>query len=124
MNDGNKSTLINTVLLVVVALLGGGIAGFLLAQNEAAPIAYNAPVQIAAPINDVLGIQDVWIVEGFSCPTPNCTRPLLTCPDPLARQIRGWVNSQRAAGRNGESIRGEILQTHGNALNKLPSDSL
>ena len=124
MANGNKAALINTLLIFVVALLVGGIAGYVIGQNGATPIATTAPVQTAAPLNDVLGIQDVWIVEGFSCPMPNCTRPLLSCPDPLARQIRDWVNSQLAAGRDGAAIRGEIVQTHGAALNKLPPDSL
>ncbi len=123
MSNGNRTSLINMVLLFVVSLLGGGIAGYLVAQNQTVPVATAVPVQTVAPLNDVLDLQDVWIVDGFSCPTPNCTNPLLTCTDPLARQIRAWINNQRASGRDGASIRAEIIQVNGEALNKLAPDS-
>lgn len=120
MSNGNRTYLINMVLLVVVALLAGGIVGYLVAREDAPPpVTTVAPVQTGAPLNDILDVKDAWIVEGFSCPTPNCTNSLLTCMDPLARQIRGWVNNQLAMGRDGASIRAEIVQVNGAALNKL-----
>lgn len=124
MSNANKSGLINTVLLTLVALLGGGIAGYLVGQSQSPPTVATNPVQIAAPLNDVISVQDVWIVEGFSCPTPGCTNPLLTCTHPLARQIRDWVNRQRGTGRDGQSIRAEIIQVNGANLNNLPPDTL
>ena len=124
MSNANKAGLINTVLLTLVALLGGGIAGYLVGQSQAPQAVATNPVQIAAPLNDVLSVQDVWIVEGFSCPTPGCTNPLLTCTHPLARQIRDWVNKQRGMGRDGQSIRAEIIQVNGANLNNLPPDTL
>jgi hypothetical protein len=123
MDNRNTAVLINRVLVFAAGLLAGGIIGYMIAQSETAPIPARAALQSVAQLNDVLAVEDVWIVEGFSCPMPGCTQPLLTCQDALARQIRDWVNSQRATGRTGESIRGEIVQTHGAALNKLPPDS-
>jgi len=125
MSNKNSAALINTVLLVLVALMGGGIAGYFVGQSQQQqPVTTTAPIQFAAPLNDVLALQDVYVVEGFSCPTPGCTNPLLTCTHPLARQIRDWVNKQRGMGRDGQSIRQEIIQVNGANLNNLPPDSL
>lgn len=124
MSSANKAALINMVLLTLVAFMGGGIAGYLVGQNQAPPSVTATPVQTAASLNDVLAVDDVWIVEGFSCPTPGCTNPLLRCTHPLARQIRDWVNKQRALGRDGQALRGEIIQVNGANLNNLPPDTL
>jgi hypothetical protein len=124
MSNANKAGLINTVLLTLVALLGGGIAGYLVGQSQAPRAVATNPVQVATPLNDIISVQDVWIVDGFSCPTPGCTNPLLTCTHPLARQIRDWVNKQRGMGRDGQSIRAEIIQVNGANLNNLPPDTL
>jgi hypothetical protein len=123
LNTGNTAILINKVLVFSVGLLAGGIVGYMIAQGETTPVAAGTVLQSPVQLNDVLAIEDVWIVEGLSCPRPGCTQPLLTCQDALAMQIRDWVNAQRATGRAGESIRAEIVQTHGAALNKLPPDS-
>jgi len=126
MSTKNNAALINVVLLVLVALMGGGIAGYFVGQSQRQPAMTTvAPIQMTTtPLNDVLSVQDVWIVEGFSCPTPGCTNPLLTCTHPLALQIRDWVNKQRGMNRDGQSIRQEIIQVNGANLNNLPPDSL
>ena len=121
--EGNPAR-INTLLLLLVGLLSGGIVGYLLAQSETSSTPATAAIQTTIQLNDVLPIEDVWIVGGFSCPVPGCTKPLLTCQEALPRQIRDWVNSERVRGRSGEEIRAEIIQTHGPSLDKLTSDSL
>jgi hypothetical protein len=119
MSAGNLTRLINTILLFVVGLLVGGITGYLVGQGRAT----GSPATSAttsAILNDVLPVEDTWIVAGFSCPMTGCTNPLLSCPGELPRRIRDWINQQRAAGRAGDEIRAEIIRVHGQNLYKLP----
>jgi hypothetical protein len=119
MSNGNGSARINTLLFFLVGLLSGGIIGYLLGGADQAPVMPAGTQPAITQLNDVLPVQDVWIVEGFSCPMPGCTNTLLECQGELPRRIRDWVNSQRALGRTGEDIRAEIIRKHGANLNKL-----
>lgn len=128
MASGDSAAKINTLLFFLVGLLCGAIAGYILggAGQRGLPPA-SGTQSVSLQLNDVLPVEDVWIVEGFSCPMPGCTNTLLTCQGELSRRIRDWVNSQRAAGRPGEQIRQEIIREHGSNLYKLqggqPADS-
>jgi hypothetical protein len=105
-------------MLLVIGFLVGGIAGYFLGQRSA-PVSAVAGATSPLVLNDVLPVQDAWIVEGFTCPMPGCTNPLLTCTGELPRRIRDWVNQQRAAGRTGADIRAEIERVHGANLHKV-----
>jgi hypothetical protein len=119
MTDANAASRANLVLLFVVGLLAGGILGYIVGRQSANPTEVAPTGAASVVLNDVLPVQDAWIVEGFSCPMPGCSNPLLTCSGELPRRIRDWVNSQRAAGRPGADIRAEIERVHGANLHKL-----
>ncbi|MEW5702181.1 MAG: hypothetical protein AB1792_08135 [Candidatus Zixiibacteriota bacterium] len=110
----------NLVLLFLVGLLAGGIGGFFIGRQEVGGVAATQTAVTPTVLNDVIPVEDAWIVAGFSCPMPGCTNPLLNCPGELPRRIRDWVNSQLAAGRPGADIRAEIERVHGANLHKLP----
>ncbi|MBI3872488.1 MAG: hypothetical protein HY304_05370 [candidate division Zixibacteria bacterium] len=122
MTKSGLSSPMNMALLLIVALLIGAIGGFLVGRAMLTPL---PPAQVAAQpalnqLNDVLSAENVWIVEGFSCPMPDCHNPLATCQGELPRRIRDWINSQLASGRSGKDLREEVIRTHGQALYKLP----
>ncbi len=120
MPNVDMAGLTNKVLTFIICLMTGGIIGFMV--GDTTPMAVdpaNPGATAPANIDDVLGLENAWIVEGLSCPTPGCTNPLRSCTDPLAREVRGWVNAQLQAGRTGESITAEIISTHGANVFKL-----
>ncbi len=120
MQHVNTAKLANTVLVFIICLMAGGVVGFMVGDTTPAvldPATSGGTLQ--ANINDVLEIGNAWIVEGLSCPTPGCTNALLNCADPLAREVRGWVNTQLQSGRTGESITAEVISTHGAKVFKL-----
>jgi len=121
MTGANGAARANLVLLFVVGLLAGGVVGYIVGRQSANPTVVAPTGTASVALNDILTVQDAWIVEGFSCPMPGCTNPLLTCPGELPRRIRDWINSQRAAGRPGADIRAEIERVHGASLHKLPA---
>jgi hypothetical protein len=122
MSNGSGSAKVNTLLFFLVGLLSGGIVGYILGGAGPAAVTPSGMQPSLLQLNDILPVEDAWIVEGFSCPMPGCTNPLLTCKDELSRRIRDWVNSELARGRPGEDIRAEIIQVHGANLNKLKSE--
>jgi len=119
MNASISSSRINTVLLLVVGLLAGGIVGYLVGHSGA--VRTTSTGALALQLNDILPEEDAWIVEGLTCPMAGCYNPLLVCQGELPRRIRDWVNAQRRAGRSGQEIRAEIISTHGANVQKLGS---
>ena len=114
MPSPSTTTRINTLLVFLIGLMSGMILGYILGPGRTADV-QGRPA--AAPqLNDVLSVEDVWIVEGLDCPAPGCTNPLRSCQSEVSRRIRDWINSQRRAGRPGESIRTEIIRVHGSRL--------
>ena len=105
-------------MLLVIGFLAGGIVGYFLGQRSV-PVNTVAGATTQLVLNDVLPVQDAWIVEGFTCPMPGCTNPLLSCTGELPRRVRDWVNQQRATGRSGADIRAEIERVHGVNLHKI-----
>lgn len=108
---------INTILLLVVGLLAGGIVGYIIGHQGAAQNVI--PGTVALQLNDVLSPDNAWIVDSLTCPMPGCYNPLLSCQGELPRRIRDWVNSQLNSGRSGDEIRAEIIATHGQNVLKL-----
>ncbi|HUU45928.1 MAG TPA: hypothetical protein VM118_09360 [Acidobacteriota bacterium] len=127
MTNVTGTTRANRFLVFLVGLLAGVIIGYAVGEPDGVrPVARGA---ITVQFNDVLAPENAWIVEGFICPMPNCTNPLLTCPGELSRRIRDWVNSQLQLGRPGQAIRAEIVEKHSQNLFKAgldapPPDSL
>ncbi len=119
-NQQNASR-INTFLVLVVGLLVGGIAGYIVGHSGAGTAAVGTA---QLNLNDVLSSEDAWIVEGLTCPMAGCANPLLTCQGELPRRIRDWVNSQLAAGRPGQDIRAEIIRTHGPNVQKTQTPTV
>jgi hypothetical protein len=112
---------INALLVFLIGLLSGVILGYMVGHT-----AGNGPptvTQTNVRLNDVLSVDNAWIVEGFTCPMPGCTNPLLLCQGELSRRIREWVNAQVRAGRPGREIRQEIIQKHGDNLFKTGSEA-
>ena len=120
MANSNLASRLNLVLLLLVGVLAGGIAGFFVGQANVPPVPTVVGSALPLNLNDVLALENVWIVEGFTCPMPDCQNPLTTCQGELPRRIRDWVNVQLAAGRSGQELRDEVIRTHGQALHKLP----
>jgi len=112
---------INTILLLVVGVLAGGIVGYIIGHQGAAQNVI--PGTVALQLDDVLSAENAWIVEGLTCPMPGCYNPLLTCQGELPRRIRDWVNSQLRSGRAGEEIRAEIIATHGQNVQKIQNSA-
>ncbi|GAB4314187.1 MAG: hypothetical protein Kow0074_01050 [Candidatus Zixiibacteriota bacterium] len=121
MASEDNASRINAFLILIVGLLVGGIAGYVVGHSSV-----NTSVAGTAylNLNDVISNENAWIVEGLTCPMPGCTNPLLTCQGELPRRIRDWVNSQLAVGRPGQDIRAEIIRTHGANVQKLQSPAV
>lgn len=108
---------VNSLLLLVIGLLVGVIAGYMYGRSEN-PTGTSNITGTTGFLNDRIAPENQWIVEGLNCPMPGCTNTLLECSGDLPRQIRDWVNKQIAAGRAGQDIRNEIIRTHGDNLFK------
>ena len=121
MANATSTARINTILLLIVGLLAGGIVGYILGHQGA--VQSTATGQVALQLDDVLSVEDAWIVDGLTCPMPGCRNPLLTCQGELPRRIRDWINSQLRAGRTGDEIRAEIIATHGQNVLKLQNQT-
>lgn len=117
MANTQTSTRVNSLLLLVIGLLVGVIAGYMYGRSEGpgrtAAVSGNATL-----LNDRIAPENQWIVEGMNCPMLDCNNTLLECSGDLPRQIRDWVNKQLATGRAGQDIRNEIIRTHGDNLFK------
>ena len=107
----------NSLLLLVIGLLVGVIAGYMYGRSEN-PGGATGTTVTAGFLNDRIAQENQWIVEGMNCPMPGCNNTLLECTGDLPRQIRDWVNKQVAAGRAGQDIRNEIISIHGDNLFK------
>ena len=112
----NLARTINIILIFIICLVGGGIVGYIVG---APPAPDRTETAASANLNDVLGIEDTWIVDGLSCPADGCTRPLLNCDHLESRQVRDRVNSGLAAGKSGEAITADIIQRQGSKVFKL-----
>ena len=111
----------NRYLVFLVGLLAGVIIGYALGESYAG--SPGAGRQTTVESGDILAPENAWIVEGFTCPMPNCRNPLLVCPGELSRRIRIWVNMQLQTGRSGDAIRAEIIEKHGESLFKTGFDA-
>ncbi len=109
---------VNSVLLLIIGLLVGVIAGYMYGRTDTPQQVVRSGGAANQFLNDRIAAENQWIVEGMNCPMPNCTNTLLECQGDLPRQIRHWVNSQLSAGRSGQDIRNEIIRTHGDNLFK------
>jgi hypothetical protein len=118
----SSSQIVNLMMMFVVCLMLGAIGGYWVADLRQ-PAAPNPVGRIpgggATLITDVLPLEQAWIVEGLTCPHPNCTNTLRDCEHATARQIRAQVNSQLATGRSGEAITAQIISRHGKAVFKF-----
>jgi hypothetical protein len=119
MGNVRNAGAINLALTLVIGLCIGGIGGYLAggAVRFGTPIQTNLSMPIHYP--EELSVENAWIVAGFSCPEPACTKTLLACQGNLPRRICSWINEQLAKGRRGEDIRAAIMRQHGEKLNKL-----
>ncbi len=109
---------VNSVLLLIIGLLVGVIAGYMYGRTDTPQQAVTTGTTTNQFLNDRIAAENQWIVEGLNCPMPGCTNTLLDCGGDLPRQIRHWVNAQLSAGRSGQDIRDEIIRTHGDNLFK------
>jgi cytochrome c-type biogenesis protein CcmH/NrfF len=109
---------VNSILLLIIGLLVGVIAGYMYGKSENPGGQAMGGTASSVLLNDRLAEENQWIVQGLNCPMAGCTNPLLECQGELSRRIRDWVNSQLAAGRSGQDIRNEIIRTHGDNLFK------
>ncbi len=107
----------NAFLLLVIGLLVGVIVGYMYGRLDS-PGGTAGVSGDTALLNDRLAPENQWIVEGFNCPMLGCTNTLLECSGDLPRRVRDWANKELAAGRLGQDIRNEIIQTHGDNLFK------
>jgi hypothetical protein len=121
MTASTSAARINTLLVLLVGVLSGVIIGYILGHTTEGGLPAGTPATVN--LNDTIAPDDAWIVDGLTCPMPGCMNPLLVCQSDLSRRIRDWVNSQLKAGRSGESIREEIIQTHGQNLFKRGLDA-
>jgi len=117
MANTQTATRVNSLLLLVIGLLVGVIAGYMYGRSES-PGSTTAGSGTTMLLNDRIAPENQWIVEGLNCPMVNCNNTLLECSGDLPRQIRDWVNKQLATGRAGQDIRDEIIRTHGERLFK------
>jgi len=117
MANSSNSGRVNSILLLIIGLLVGVIAGYMYGKSDS-PAGTVAGGAATVLLNDRLAPENQWIVEGLNCPMAGCTNTLLECSGELPRRIRDWVNAQLAAGRAGQDIRNEIIRTHGDNLFK------
>jgi cytochrome c-type biogenesis protein CcmH/NrfF len=101
-------------LVLVICLLAGGFAGFLVGQHG--PIA--AQVAVRTGIDPTLLSQvDEYIIAGFRCPSPACPQcELRNCECAESQGIRNRVKQDLGQGKDGSVIRQELLAQYGAQL--------
>ena len=117
MGNAQASARVNSLLLLVIGLLVGVIAGYMFGRSEN-PGRQSGGAGTTLLLNDRITAENQWIVAGMNCPEPGCTNTLLECNSNLSRQVRNWVNQQLDAGVPGQEIRRGIIQANGATLFK------
>jgi len=118
MANSSNSGRVNSILLLIIGLLVGTIAGYMYGRSDIPAGQATGGTTSTVLLNDRLAQENQWIVAGLNCPMDNCTNTLLECSGELPRRVRDWINGQLAAGRAGQDIRNEIIRTHGDKLFK------
>jgi hypothetical protein len=104
----------NPGLILVLCLLVGGVAGFLVGQGG--PIASSVAVQTGADPT-LLTAVDEYIIAGFRCPSPACPQcELRNCECAESQALRERVKQELAQGKDGTVIRQELMAQYGSQL--------
>ena len=114
-----KGNVSNAVLMTIVGLLVGLIAGYWIGRGEGPRTATgSSPAQSAtANCPHKLEPEDVYILAGFRCPGTADTQALLSdCHCAVAHGIEDMVKSKLAGGKSGEQIRAELIGEYGDRL--------
>ena len=118
MSDSKTDT-VNTILITVVGLLIGLIAGYFIGRGERPAISDAALSGQTSTENcpHVLDAKDRWILDGFRCPgSADSQVPLNDCHCVVAHEIQDRVRAALTAGKSGEQIREEIIAEYGDRL--------
>lgn len=116
MGDKEKNGRVSPILIILAGLLVGFVAGFLFGQQG--PIAVTAAPGVAPPCPFELSAADEYIIAGFSCPSPACQDPLLTCHCDEAHKIKTKIKEELQLGKDGSVIREELIKEYGAQLRK------
>lgn len=108
-----KTPPVNSLLLLFVGLLVGFIAGYAISHQGAPPgtAAIDAASRSASCPHE-LAAGDRHILEGFICPSPQCTDPVLDCHCETAHQIKDRVKQLLAEGKPPEEVRAEVKEQY------------
>ena len=103
----------NTLLFLLVGLLVGFIAGYAISRQGAPPgtTAIDA-ASVSARCPHELDAGDRHILEGFICPSPQCTDPVLDCHCETAHRIKDRVKQLLAEGKPPEEVREEVKEQY------------
>jgi len=105
---------VNPTLILVLCLLLGGFAGFLVGQGG--PIASSVAVQTGTDPT-LLTALDEYIIAGFRCPSAACPQcELRNCECAESQGIRERVKQELAQGKDGTVIRQELMAQYGAQL--------
>ena len=107
---------VNPALVLVLALLVGGMAGYLVGQRG--PITVLSDPGVAPPDPYALSPEDEYIIAGFSCPAPACQDPLITCHCEVANKVKTKVKEELQQGKDGAVVREDLIQEYGAQLRK------
>ena len=101
-------------LILVLCLLVGGFAGFLVGQGG--PIASSVAVQTGEDPTRLSAV-DEYIIAGFRCPSAACPScELKTCECEEAQRLREKVKQELAQGKDGTVVRHELMTQYGSQL--------
>lgn len=101
-------------LVLVLCLLLGGMAGFVVGQGG--PIASSVEVQTGVDPTRLSAV-DEYIVSGFRCPSPACPScELKTCECEESQKLREKVKQELAQGKDGAVVRQELMVQYGSSL--------
>ena len=117
--NGSKSNVTNTVLMTVVGLLIGVIAGYWIGRGEQPQSPTTSLTTQSATSNcpHELAPEDVYILAGFRCPGTDATQAaLLDCHCAIAHGIKDRVKAKLAEGLTGDQIRTELIAEYGDRL--------
>ena len=110
-----RITAATLALVLVVSLLIGGIAGYMVGQRGR----FGARTATAqGPCPHELSPADAYIIAGFTCPAPICQDLLADCHCELAHEIKDRVKQELGQGKDGTTIRAELIAQYGAQLHK------
>jgi hypothetical protein len=110
-----RVTAATLALVLILGLLVGGIAGFVVAQGGR----FGAQTKTAqGPCPHELSPEDAYIIAGFTCPAPICQDLLADCHCELAHEIMDRVKQELGQGKDGTTIRAELIAQYGAQLHK------